>query len=89
MHREETSSGLAAVVAILMVGVAVAMGWLIFSGSVFPETNPILSGPLAGTETIEAQAADLSAVQPAPRPLPAAYHRGVSTRRSGRSGRSG
>ncbi len=25
----------------------------------FPETNPILSGPLAGTETIEAQAADL------------------------------
>lgn len=59
MHREETSSGLAAVVAILMVGVAVAMGWLIFSGSVFPETTPILSGPLAGTETIEAQPADL------------------------------
>ncbi len=59
MHREQTSSGLAAVVAILMVGVAVAMGWLLVSGTVFPQTNPLLSGPLAGTETIQAQAADL------------------------------
>ena len=59
MHREQTSSGLAAVVAILMVGVAIAMGWLIVSGNVFPSTNPILSGPLAGTETIEVASAEL------------------------------
>ena len=35
MHRDHTSSGLTAAVAILMVGVAIAMGWLIFSALCF------------------------------------------------------
>ena len=59
MHRQQTSNGLAAVVAILMVGVAVAMGWLILSGTVFPSTNQILTGPLAGTEEISIQSPQL------------------------------
>ena len=52
MHRDDTSTGLAAVVAILMVGLAVAMGWLIVSGAVFASTNPLLSGPLAEAEVL-------------------------------------
>ena len=59
MHRDHTSSGLTAAVAILMVGVAIAMGWLIFSGTVFPAPSPLLTGPLAGTEIVETQTAPL------------------------------
>lgn len=59
MHREHTSGSLAAATAIVMIGVAIAMGWLIFTGTVFSETTPILSGPLPGTEIIEAQPAEL------------------------------
>ena len=59
MHRDDTDSGLAAVIAILMVGVAVAMGWLIFSGTIFTPTNPLLSGPLAGSEVLTVDAPEL------------------------------
>ena len=59
MHRDHTSSGLTAAVAILMVGVAIAMGWLTFSGTVFPASSPLLTGPLAGTEIVETQTAPL------------------------------
>ena len=59
MHRDDTSSGLAAVVAILMVGLAVAMGWLIVSGTVFPSTNPLLSGPLAEAEALTIDSPEL------------------------------
>lgn len=59
MHRDQTSSGLAAVIAILMVGVAIAMGWLIFSGTVFTAESDLLSGPLAETEIITAESVEL------------------------------
>ena len=59
MHRDEVSSGLAAALAIVMVGLAISIGWLMSSGIVFPETTPLLSGPLAGTEIIEAEASEL------------------------------
>ena len=59
MHRDEVSSGLAAALAIVMVGLAIAIGWLMSSGIVFPDSTPLLSGPLAGTEIIEAEASEL------------------------------
>ena len=58
MHREHASTGLPAAIAILMVGLAIAMGWLLFSGASFPDSTPLLSGPLAGTETVTAAPAE-------------------------------
>ena len=90
MHRDDTSSGLAAVVAILMVGLAVAMGWLIVSGTVFASTNPLLSGPLAEAEvlTIDSTGVDRGyahrerrSVQPTEGSVPSAHHRTDGRRR--------
>jgi hypothetical protein len=61
MHRETHSSGVAGAVAIIMIGLAVAMGWLLFSGGVFGGANgdAVLSGPLADTEIATAAPAAL------------------------------
>lgn len=58
MHRDQ-SNGLAAAVAILMIGAVIAAGWLMFSGTMFPESGPLLTGPLAETEIVETRTAPL------------------------------
>jgi len=60
MHRETHSSRVAAAVAIMMIGLAVAMGWLLFSGGIIGGTgDAILDGPLADTEIVTAAPAAL------------------------------
>jgi hypothetical protein len=59
MHRE-SSSGIAGAAAIMMIGLAVAMGWLLFTGGFLGDAaDPLLDGPLAGTEIADARPAAL------------------------------
>jgi hypothetical protein len=59
MHRSERSNSTAAAAAIILVGIAIAMAWLAFSGSLDGATATDLEGPLAGTEIQEPTPAPL------------------------------
>ncbi len=59
MHRTERTSGTAAATAIILVGVAVAMAWIAFSGSLSGVSVPDFDGPLARAEIQEAVASPL------------------------------
>ncbi len=51
MHRQSSASGVAAAVAIVMIGLAIAMGWLVLSGGVLgSDADSVLEGPLADTQ---------------------------------------
>lgn len=55
----EHRSGTAAALAILLIGVALAAGWLMVAPTVFGEDEPVLGGPLAGSELAAPAAAGL------------------------------
>jgi len=57
MHRSR--SGTAAVVAILLIGVALAGAWLFVAPSVFGTADPVLDGPLAEATVGDPAAAEL------------------------------
>lgn len=60
MHRESHSTGIAGAVAIIMIGLAIAMGWLLFSGGLLGDGGePLLEGPLADTQIAAAAPAAL------------------------------
>lgn len=51
MHRQANASGVAAAVAIVMIGLSIAMGWVVLSGGVLSSSaDPVLDGPLADTQ---------------------------------------
>ncbi len=61
MHRQANASGVAAAVAIVMIGLAIAMGWLVLSGGVLSSAaDPVLDGPLADTQIVVAAPAALA-----------------------------
>ena len=61
MHRHANSSGVAAAVAIVMIGLAIAMGWLLISGGFFGgAVDPVLEGPFADTQIATAAPAALA-----------------------------
>ncbi len=55
----EHRSGTAAALAILLIGVALGAGWLMVAPTVFGGSEPVLEGPLPGSELAEPASAGL------------------------------